>query len=406
MPYIKICGCGYILPLDEVSRGKKEYLFLLRLRKTLKCLPTKGQKMTKTPLFFLSCSLLLLFIGFEVACSSNQAHCQNFDFSPLAVYRWKTSSGILPAERAWLDSLNISRMYLRFFDLDRTAEAGGAEPVAPLSLPLQNLPDNLDVVPVVFITNRCLQNLPKGKTEELTEKLYRKIKAMSSRLPKGCQISEWQMDCDWTRETRGTYFQLLQQIKERLKKDGISLSATIRLHQIKYPQITGIPPVDHGMLMFYNMSDVRQPHTRNSILDLTAARPYLDGLETYPLPLDIALPIFHWIVVRREGKVVQLLSGLDESALQDSSRFQKLAENKAQLYRVQRSTYLNAYYLYAGDSLRVESVQPDSLQKALEELCRLLPQQTRFTSLYQLDSSAINHFDHEKIRQLFQKTAH
>ncbi len=355
--------------------------------------------MAKKHLFFPALILLLLLFGFA-ACQHHQTSCKNSPPSALAIYRWKTSPRILPAERAWLDGLKASRLYLRFFDLDRGAEPGQTEPIAPLALPLQNLPDSLELVPVVFITNRCLENLPKGETRKLADKLYRKIKAMSSHLPKGCQIPEWQIDCDWTPETRDIYFGLLKALQRALEKEQMELSATIRLHQVKYPHITGIPPVDRGMLMFYNMSDVRRADTRNSILDLSAARPYLDGLETYPLPLDIALPIFHWLVVRREGKVVQLLSGLDETALQDSSRFQQLEQN--QLYRVQRSTYLNAYYLYAGDSLRLESVQADTLKKALRELCLHLPKEARFTAFYHLDSSAINRFDHEKILQILE----
>ncbi len=72
-----------------------------------------------------------------------------------------------------------------------------------------------------------------------------------------------QIDCDWTTKTAPKYFYFLQQIREKLDahEDGgtfaslAMLSATIRLHQVKYPEKSGMPPVDKGVLMFYNMGE-------------------------------------------------------------------------------------------------------------------------------------------------------
>lgn len=356
-------------------------------------------------------SLLFILCLSANACKKSP-HTESLQ---LAVYRWKTNSRLLPSERAWLDSLHIQRLYLRFFDLDLNPSSDIPQPVAPLQLPMQGLPDSLHIVPVVFITNRSLQHLPKGKVQDLADKLYNKIKYMIQYLPKGSQVPEWQLDCDWSESTGNIFFALLENLRQRLHAEGILLSATIRLYQARYPHITGVPPVDRGMLMFYNMTDVRQANTRNSIIDLTAARHYYKGLKNYPLPLDLALPIFHWVVVRREGMVVQLLSGLDENALQDQSRFIRLESNstkgltsskqpRATQYLVKNSTYLNAYYLYAGDTLRVEGVSIDTLAKAWQELQAQLPAQSnRYLSFYHLDTSATNRFNHEKIKQILQK---
>ena len=205
------------------------------------------------------------------------------------------------------------------------------------------------------------------------------------------------MDCDWTPETRDAYFYFLEELR-RLLPDSLLLSATIRLHQVKYPEQTGIPPVDRGMLMFYNMDNVRAADTRNSILDRSVASAYYNRLDEYPLPLDVALPVFGWVVVRREGKVVQLLSGLDERALADTARFEALGG--AKLFRVKRSTYLNAYYLYAGDSLRVEKVEADSLRAAWSDLRMRLPRERRHLALYHLDTASVNRLNHEEIRHI------
>ncbi len=384
-------------------------------------------------------------IGLVLCLSANGCRPAESPQPQPAVYRWKTSPEILPAERAWMDSLGIRRLYLRFFDIDRSADPARPLPVAPLQLPLKNLPDSAEVVPVVFITNRTFEALlsldeeqQKTAISELAGHIYEKIRAMEGRLyasgghlpkgaalsrqtkpvevlPKGAALShrtepaeilpkgdkipipEWQMDCDWTPETRDAYFYFLEELR-RLLPDSLLLSATIRLHQVKYPEQTGIPPVDRGMLMFYNMDNVRAADTRNSILDRSVASAYYNRLDEYPLPLDVALPVFGWVVVRREGKVVQLLSGLDERALADTARFEALGG--AKLFRVKRSTYLNAYYLYAGDSLRVEKVEADSLRAAWSDLRMRLPRERRHLALYHLDTASVNRLNHEEIRHI------
>jgi len=45
--------------------------------------------------------------------------------------------------------------------------------------------------------------------------------------------SEIQVDCDWTERTKVSYFKFLKRLKEQSKK---RISATIRLHQVKYHQ--------------------------------------------------------------------------------------------------------------------------------------------------------------------------
>ncbi len=62
---------------------------------------------------------------------------------------------------------------------------------------------------------------------------------------------EIQIDCDWTERTRNAYFQLLTALKREPFLQGKILSATIRLHQVKYVQRSGIPPADRGRVCFF-----------------------------------------------------------------------------------------------------------------------------------------------------------
>lgn len=54
--------------------------------------------------------------------------------------------------------------------------------------------------------------------------------------------------------------------------------------------------------MCYNISDIKNPGTENSIFTEGEARKYFTNINKYPLPLDIALPAFSWAVVYRNGK--------------------------------------------------------------------------------------------------------
>lgn len=58
--------------------------------------------------------------------------------------------------------------------------------------------------------------------------------------------------------------------------------------------------------MCYNTGDIDSPGESNSILDLEDAKKYLQGKHrAYPLPLDVALPVFpgHWYTgMKNSGK--------------------------------------------------------------------------------------------------------
>ena len=85
-----------------------------------------------------------------------------------------------------------------------------------------------------------------------------------------------------------TYYQFLKEVKEAW---GQHLSTTIRLHQLSMPA----PPVDDGVLMLYNTGDPRKWTERNPILDIRDVAPFLKRLDTYPLPLAAAYPVFSWL---------------------------------------------------------------------------------------------------------------
>ena len=211
-----------------------------------------------------------------------------------------------------------------------------------------------------------------------------------------------QLDCDWTLGTKEKYFQLLRLIKKELPQE-ILLSTTIRLHQIKFSETTGIPPVGKGVLMYYNMGDLDNWETENSILDNEIGKQYLEnlpafgtGLENYPLKLDLALPIFQWGVLFRDGRMIRLINDLRETDLTDSSRYQKIEENR---FQVLQSTYLEGHYLYKNDLIRLEKISKSELSEAAEILFPKFD--TNFEVIfYHLNENNLHDFSVEDLEEI------
>jgi hypothetical protein len=78
-------------------------------------------------------------------------------------------------------------------------------------------------------------------------------------------------------------------VKESLLAKEMALSITVRLHQLKEAP----PTADSGVLMLYNTGALTSPFTKNSILDIENAKPFIKTLK-YPIPLNYAYPAFGW----------------------------------------------------------------------------------------------------------------
>jgi len=337
--------------------------------------------------------LFVLVIGMTtVACHRDQ--------SPAAVlpaaYHWKTVFAPDSAEQAWLQANDMDRLYLKFFDVDIDGPDAQPEPHATIVLSSRLLP-NTSYVPCVFITNRVFSRIGEPAIDRLARQVSDKILRIveQSALPE--LPDEVQIDCDWTATTRAAYFRFLSQLKGHLSAQNIRLSVTIRLHQAKFPEQTGVPPADRGMLMFYNIGSLSAVEENNSILNLEDAQKYLSDYAAYPLPLDLALPIFHWGVLFREETLIRLINNLEATALSDTAFFRTIAPHR---FEVKKSTYLNGTYLYAGDHLRIEQVQPEALMDIATLIKPRLARDSFYLALYHLDPETIKFFPHDSIQAL------
>ncbi|HEU0124911.1 MAG TPA: hypothetical protein VFQ56_01270, partial [Flavobacterium sp.] len=205
-----------------------------------------------------------------------------------------------------------------------------------------------------------------------------------------------QIDCDWTLKSKENYLKFIEVFKKLSKK---KLSATIRLHQVKYFKKTKIPNVDSGVLMYYNMGSIA-PDSLNSIYDQKVAAKYLSSLKKYPLHLDFALPIYSWGVHIRNNKVIGLRSKINRKDLQNDPNFEKTSEI---FFRAKQSNYKNGVFYEANDLLKIEEITKEDLKEMAEDLDENLPEKPNQIIFYDLDEFNLNNYEKNIFEQVISK---
>lgn len=290
-----------------------------------------------------------------------------------AFYYWKTVFEPDSLQRQTLHTAAGNHLYLRFFDIDWNAARKQAMPNAVVRF--MQPAASLHITPVVFITNRTLENAAEAAMDSLAQQTSTLIARIAAGA--GMRYSAIQIDCDWTLTTRNKYFTYLRCLRQR---SGKQLETTIRLHQVKYKERTGIPPADKGVLMFYNMGHLNAaPQSPSSIYNQADAAKYITALPRYPLPLDVALPVFSWIVHTRGGKVIQLYSHIRQAALQNRERFEPLG---GQAFRARTGFFMAGVYIKENDILKAEETGRKIAEKAARQLAAYLPPLHSRTIIY------------------------
>ena len=330
--------------------------------------------------------LSLLFISMGLILSSNS--CSNKK-KEVSFYYWKTNFTLSVKEQKALQHFNTKQLYLRFFDVDQQTDS--LVPVGALQN-ITNIPKNITIIPVVYITNRSFRKLTAIKNKELALHVFQKINSMC--ITNHISYNGLQIDCDWSDATKEAYFMFLRELKNITGKKT-TISATIRLHQVKYVYRTGIPPVDEGVLMFYNMGKLNNIDSINSIYNAIDAEKYTAYIKDYPLKLDIALPIFSWVAQYRNGKLNRLLAKHDGINLTDTSKI-KLIHN-THSFKIKYSFLHGGIYYKEGDELKQEQVQRDELLNAAKLLATNMPDKNYKLIFFDLDEYNINFYTYEKL---------
>ena len=308
-------------------------------------------------------------------------------------YHWKSVLNITNFEKEKLYSLKVRTIYLKFFDVDWDEAARKPLPVAKLQAARDKLQGGITIIPTVFITNECIQKIDRSQVKQLAENIYSLV--LEIKQANGFDsIPEIQIDCDWTEATKEKYFLLLNNLKPQTT--NYKLSATIRLHQIKFLSKTGIPPVDRGLLMCYNMGNLKNPATNNSILETAELKKYTSNLSRYPLPLDVAFPLFNWKVLYHNNMYSGLIQGLPDEVFSNS-----FCTKTGNRYRVLKDTLLQGYELQKGDMIRDEQSDIKEVLAAAGEISRHLKNTPLRVSLYHLDSVILSKYNTHELESIY-----
>lgn len=317
-----------------------------------------------------------------------------------AFYYWKSVYKLNEVEQQTLQQCQIKKLYIKFFDVDWNSNTRQPVPKAIIRFSAKPI---VSIIPVIFITNRTLLNCPIDQIGRLAENITEQVFKISKN--NNLLFNELQFDCDWTVSTRRKYFGFLTSVQNLLlkKEKPISISCTIRLHQIKYPQLTGVPPAGRGMLMFYNVGDWRNPDTQNSIFDLDEAQKYTQSLAEYPLPLDVVLPLFRWTIVYRNGRFRAFINHVDEQTLAKQT-FLTREKDTNNRFVVGDDTTAWGFALRRDDLLRAEDVPFTQLQAGKSHLFEKIRNEKLTFALYHLDQPTLVRYPNESLSELFQAT--
>lgn len=375
--------------------------------------------------------LFVVLLIFSFSCHKDRT--RKHSSGGKAFYYWQTDLQSFSWRDSIFQSMNIDKIYYRFFDVDWNVEAKAAVPVSPLRVDAYDWQPKHEIVPVVFITNETFKNLTLAQSGELATQVHRKIMTqLNLMLMSGAQytmygefdwsskydpyrvkskkfdeqwkydslyrtrlksIKEIQFDCDWTKSTRDKYFAFLESAMKIFKDKTVT--STVRLYQYKYPVDAGVPPVSRAMLMCYNAGDVQDLKTTNSIFDKKEIMRYLENEKRYPIPLDYALPIFEWALLFHDGKLKRIISPSDLT--QDHwSHLRKAGDNVFVATEDFVFGYtVNSSLIRKGDQIRLEIPRIADVREIAEWLSEHRNNDNAILTLYHLNDHDVKKYSKE-----------
>ena len=343
--------------------------------------------------------LITLYISITVvSCARFKiATIQQDHYSCNSIYYWKTHFVITDYDRSFLETHDIHRMYIKFFDVDDDAPNPYSEAnrIVPVATTVFESPksDSVEIIPTVYLTLRAISFIEKssGGSKEAAQKIVTRVLNMADYNDMG-SICEVQLDCDWTETTQDAYFSLCKEVGLLLKEKGIALSSTIRLHQLRSPA----PPVDRGVLMLYNTGNLQSVSEKNSIISLDNVAKYLKGKRIeYALPLDFAYPTYSWGLVywgnHFEGIIHQFDFFNTDLYEPDGNGYYKAK----QYHKVEGES------IYEGSRIRMESSPVDIILQVKELVNKAFPDMPHSNIIYHLDSNNLSKYTTDEIKSIY-----
>ncbi|RYE26446.1 MAG: hypothetical protein EOP51_00385 [Sphingobacteriales bacterium] len=353
--------------------------------------------------------LVLLALTFA-SCQRNAPHVNSF-------YYWKLGHENDSDRLQRFNELKVEHLYVHYMDVDWSEGLKMPVPKATASIADDSSFTSRPITPVIFITNRVFERMTDAWCDTLAEKLSKKISLITysfyknrierSKLdpnipynddyahvvdsyqrvkvqPVLDTLKEIQIDCDWTAKTKDKYFRFLKKFKQKYPHQQISV--TVRLYPYKYPKAMGVPPVDRGVLMCYNLGGLQKAKTANSIFSTGELKQYLNA-KKYPLPLDIALPIFGWYAWFSNNTFKGII--YEQPSLVDNAAFKREDGGN---YRVKADTVVQYKYLREGDVLRMEYPEAKDIVNAAQLVTDKVPDYGKII-FYHWDNNLIHKYE-------------
>ena len=208
-----------------------------------------------------------------------------------AVYYWRTDFRLDSTEWVFLQRNHINKVYCRYFDVVINEEGAEPRPNATISFS-STLPDSIELIPTIYITEDCMHQKHQGLAEKIVKRI-RQMNETNDIKP----VSEIQIDCDYTSKSKKVYYQFLEEVK----------------------------------------------HIRD-------VQPYLKRLDSYPLPLAAAYPVYQWVRTIRNIRIEHTV-GADEIL-----RVKEAVEKK-------RSNLKHAIITYHLDKDNINRYKPETYEK-------------------------------------------
>lgn len=309
-----------------------------------------------------------------------------------SVYYWRTTFKLDSVERDFLRRYDVKKIYMRYFDVVVNAE-GQLRPNATLVF-ADTVPAGVKVIPTVFMMENCLSH----DVDSVASLLVKRVRQMSetNEVP---VADELQIDCDWTARSQAKFFSFLSHVRDLLKEHGMTLSVTVRLHQLSMAP----PPADYGVLMVYNTGDFTRKDGGDPILNPDDVAPYLKHVAGYDLPLCAAYPCFSWNLLY-SGSTFKTI--LYDTRFDDASLFAAAGEGKWVVVQNRDipqfgSTGSEVIYFNAGDSVIHRCPSPDDILKVRTALSHQRKTINNQVILYSLDSKSLNNYNSTHYEKIF-----
>jgi len=280
-------------------------------------------------------------------------------------------------------------MYIRYFDIDAAPGDAQPHPVSPVTFDTTQI--FFKITPVIYIKNRVFVKLDSTDIPAFCNQVLRMVTEINQSIHKS--PDEIQFDCDWTVTTKDKYFLFLRRYREISNQ---VVSATIRLHQIKFLEITGVPPVDTAVLMYYNMGRIDAGNT-SSIYEKSIANQYNSFIKKYPLKLKAALPIFAWGQLISEGKVFKLLNGMNNADFANDTNFVLIYKNR---FKVKHGNFHGGYYFKQNDEVKIEQVPEQELMEMIDQLNRESSGDINQLIFFDLDETNLELYDKDIFKKM------